>query len=46
MTETLAKYTIRIKNGKEQAKKILDHIDELMIWFENLFPCMEVKAYG
>lgn len=42
MSETTAKYTIRIKNG-EQAEKILQHIDELMLWFENLFPCMEVS---
>jgi len=43
MPETKAQYTIKIKNGKEQAEKILNHIDELMIWFENLFPSMEVS---
>lgn len=43
MTETLAKYTIKIKNDREQAEKILEQIDELMIWFENLFPNMQVE---
>ena len=42
MTETIAQYTIKIKNG-EQAEKILDHIDELMLWFEHLFPNLEVS---
>ena len=43
MTETVAKYTIKIKNDREQAEKILEQIDELMIWFENLFPSMQVE---
>jgi len=43
MTETVAKYTIKIKNDREQAEKILEQIDELMIWFENLFPTMQVE---
>ena len=43
MTDTVAQYTIKIKNGKAQAEKISNHIDELMIWFENLFPSMEVS---
>jgi len=42
MTETKAVYTIRIHNGKE-AEKILQQLDELMIWFENLFPSMTVE---
>jgi len=37
------KYIIEASNGKEQAEKILNQIDELMIWFENLFPSMEVS---
>jgi len=44
MTETIAKYTIRIKKDREEAEKILQHIDELMIWFENLFPSMQVEV--
>ncbi len=44
MTETVAKYTIKIKNDQKQAEKILRQIDELMMWFENLFPNMEVSV--
>lgn len=35
MTETLAIYTIRIKNNPERAEKILEQIDEMFLWLEN-----------
>ncbi len=43
MTETKAIYTIRIKKTPEQAEKILQEIDFLMLRFEQLFPSMEVE---
>jgi len=42
--ETIAEYRIIIKQDREEAEKILQQIDELMIWFENLFPSMQVEV--
>ena len=42
MTERAAIYTIKIKNGSH-AERILQQIDELMLWFEKLFPNMQVE---
>lgn len=45
MTERKAVYTIRIKTKqKSEAEKILNHIDEMMLWFEKLFPNIEVSV--
>ena len=37
MTETVAKYTIKVKNDREQAEKILSQIDEMFLWLESIF---------
>jgi len=39
-----AVYVIRVKKCREQAEKIFEQIDNLMIWLENLFPSIKVEV--